>query len=108
MRFVRILGPSLVLGVLLDAACTVTATPPGPEMTMACGLTISWKQDSTTCQRWMDQNCCTQLQTCAGDGVCSSVVRCVNACAVPRIDACIGTCIANAPPTVLDAISACS
>jgi hypothetical protein len=27
---------------------------------------------------------------------------------VPRTDACVGTCIANAPPMVVDAISACS
>jgi hypothetical protein len=108
MRFMRALGSSLLLGVLLDAACTITATPPGPETGIACGLTFSWKQDSTTCQRWMDQNCCAQLQACAGNGACSAMVRCVNACPAPRTDECVGTCYANSPAMVLDAVSACS
>ncbi len=108
MRLANILGSSLLVGVLVEAACTVTTTPATTDTPTSCGLSLSWKQDATTCQNWMNQNCCAQLQACAGDGACSSVVGCVNACPVPRTDACVGACVANSSPAVLDPISACS
>jgi serine/threonine protein kinase len=52
------------------------------------------------------QTCCSQERACANDAVCSAWVKCVNACPVPRQDACIGGC--GAAPSSITDVGTCS
>jgi hypothetical protein len=111
MTLTKILG----FGLLLTAACGSSSSngtggpTDGGGQTDAgsCGVALSWKQESATCQAWMDQNCCAQAKACSNDVACSSFVACVNACPVPRQDACTSACGAM-PPAALDELGACT
>ena len=100
-----------------DAILDVSAERGSGEDGGACGVAFEWEltsdagKTSAQCQAWLDQNCCTQQQACAADGVCKAAVECANRCAIPRADACVQACIGDASASLqseIDAIGTCS
>ena len=102
------MSPLVVVASFVVAALSVACSSKsegGATGTGSCGVALSWKSD-VGCQSWMDAHCCSQEKDCAADSACSSYVACVNACTVPRGDACITAC--GSAPATLAGAGACS
>jgi len=78
-------------------AATTTAQPG------QCGVVL---YADSTCQIWLDTNCCEVEKRC--DSNCRAIIACVNACPVPKSDDCVGTCAGNFDQTAFDDIANCS
>jgi hypothetical protein len=102
MRLTTIIGST----ILVATACGSSSNESAPGGSQTCGVAFSWTKDAATCQGWMERYCCNQTRACSNEMTCSSWVKCINACPVPRQDACIIAC--GTKPISLDDVSACT
>lgn len=115
----RLVLPCLVVALLVACGGSSSSGPGTASSSSssssagapACGLTLFTSEADPRCQQVADQACCDQEKACAQNADCARIVQCIDACPVPRKDACVSACAAKeTDPGVkeLEAIGQCS
>ncbi|MEO7109232.1 MAG: hypothetical protein ABI183_02240 [Polyangiaceae bacterium] len=103
---------ALIVGPLAYA-CSSSSTPSGSTSdagsgnsdassggdsgsAVSCGLTFYTSDYDKSCQAALDTSCCSQEKACVANSDCVALVACINACPVPRQDACVHACAGDA------------
>jgi hypothetical protein len=90
-RLIRALSVAAMSAVLL-VACAGSDGASASSDPGSCGLSLGWKKNAAACDAWMAQHCCIEEQACAADKACATIVKCVNACPIPRQRGCTDSC----------------